>query len=58
MRLERTDFEKLLYILDMFDSDIGPLIAGSEIDNPYNALTLHSYYQLFRECEINFEHGP
>ncbi|KAI2864667.1 hypothetical protein CBS76997_11201 [Aspergillus niger] len=46
-----------LYILDMFDPpDIGPLIAGPEIDSPYNALTLtHNYHRLFGEFEIYFE---
>ncbi|KAH1348823.1 hypothetical protein KXW65_003965, partial [Aspergillus fumigatus] len=49
-----------LYILDMFDPDIGPLIAGPEIDSPYNALTLtHNYHRLFGEFEIYFEQkGP
>lgn len=40
----------------MFDSDLGPLIAGSEIDSPYNALTLTlDYHRLFGESEIYFE---
>lgn len=40
----------------MFDPDIGALIAGSDIDNPYNALTLTlNYHRLFGEFEIYFE---
>lgn len=40
----------------MFDPDIGPLIAGPEIDSPYNALTLtHNYHRLFGEFEIYFQ---
>jgi hypothetical protein len=45
-----------LYILDMFNPDIGPLIAGPEIDSPYNALMLtQNYHLLFGEFEIYFE---
>jgi hypothetical protein len=45
-----------LYILDIFNPDIGPLIAGPEINSPYNALTLtHNYHQLFGEFEIYFK---
>ncbi|KAH8433748.1 HNH endonuclease signature motif containing protein [Aspergillus melleus] len=54
---ELSDSKKAaLYILDMFDPDIGPLIGGPEIDSPYNALTLTlNHHRLFGEFEIYFE---
>ncbi|KAK1142637.1 hypothetical protein N8T08_007441 [Aspergillus melleus] len=55
--VEQSDSKKAaLYILDMFGPDIGPLIAGPEIDSPYNALTLTlNHHRLFGEFEIYFE---
>ncbi|KAF5865343.1 hypothetical protein ETB97_004153 [Aspergillus alliaceus] len=54
---ELSDSKKAaLHFLNMFDPDISPLIAGPDIDNPYNALTLtHNYHRLFGEFEIYFK---
>lgn len=40
----------------MFDPDIRPLIAGPEIDSPYNALTLtQDHHRAFGAFEIYFK---
>ncbi|OJI79447.1 hypothetical protein ASPTUDRAFT_194262 [Aspergillus tubingensis CBS 134.48] len=47
-------------ILNMFNPSAIPLIRGTDIDRPMNALTLtHDLHMLFGRFEISFEHiGP